>query len=77
MEDILKPIGAIVVVILVFIGASLLMGYPVMWIVNYLFTPAALTSVFGIPALTFWKAFWLSFLCSTLFKNGTSITKEK
>ena len=57
-------------VFMVFIG--LLIGFPVKWMVNYLFTPATLTALFGVAQLTFWKAFWLAFLCSALFKSSGS-----
>jgi hypothetical protein len=46
-----------------------------MWLVNYLVTPSALIAVFGLPALTFWKAFWLNFLCATLFNSASVKTK--
>jgi hypothetical protein len=36
------------------------MGYPTKWLVNYLFSPSLLMSVFGIAQITFWKAFWLN-----------------
>lgn len=57
------------------VGLCLLAGYPTMWIVNYLITPTLLTTVFGISALTFWKAFWLNFLASILFKSTNTSSK--
>jgi len=57
-------------------GISLLMVFPVMWLINYLFTPAVLMFLFGIAKITFWKAFWLTFLTSILFK-GSSTSSSK
>ena len=58
---------------IVVVGAmALLMALPVMWIVNYLFTSAMLASTFGVQAIGFWQAFWLNFLCGTLFRNSNS-----
>jgi hypothetical protein len=51
---------------------ALLMGFPVMWMTNYLFSSAFLQSVFGTNQISFWQAFWLTWLCSVLFKNTSS-----
>ena len=71
MEDVLKVVGLIALVV----GLCLLAAYPTLYIVNYLFTPQLLLSVFGISALTFWKAFWLNFLASILFKSTNTSSK--
>ena len=76
METILKAVGAAVLVIGVIIGLCFLSAYPTMWLMNYTFTPTVLTSLFGISALTFWKAFWLNFLCCILFKGTTTTTSK-
>jgi hypothetical protein len=44
-----------------------LVGYPVKWMMNYLFTPTVLHATFGISQMTFWKAFWLAILTGFLF----------
>jgi NhaP-type Na+/H+ and K+/H+ antiporter len=56
---------------------GLLIGYPVMWMVNYLFTPTALIAVFGVPKLSFWQAFTLSLLASTLFSRSSTSSSKK
>ena len=76
MDDILKGFGAFVLIMVIAVGICFLAAYPTLWLVNYLITPTVLTAVFGIPALTFWKAFWLNFLCSALFKS-TSTSNSK
>ena len=72
METIVKGVGAILFVVAILGLVAAIMALPTMLIVNYLFTSAVLLSVFGIPALTFWKAFWLTFLCGFLFKSSTT-----
>ena len=64
-----KVVGAAVVVVVVVAFLALLMGYPTMWIVNYLFASSFLVKVFGVAKLTFWRAFWLNWLAGTLFKS--------
>ena len=76
MEDLVKVAGTLILVVGLFFLISFLAAYPTMWLINYLITPSALAVVFGIPALTFWKAFWLNFLCSALFKSR-SINSSK
>ncbi len=58
------------------VGLSLLMAYPTMWVVNYLFAPPALMSVFWVSQMTFWKAFWLNFFCHYMFKGTSGSSKD-
>ena len=74
MENVMKGIGALVVLFLVIALVGIVIALPTLLIVNYLFTATVLMAVFGIPALTFWKAFWLTILCGFLFKS-TSTSK--
>ena len=77
MEDVVKVVGALVLILGLAVGIALLCAYPTLWLVNYLFTPGTLISLFGIAQLTFWKAFWLNFLCSILFKSSNISTSSK
>jgi hypothetical protein len=77
MEPIVKAFGVVLLATGLIFGLSVLMAYPTMWLVNYLITPSALLSLFGIAQLTFWKAFWLNFLCGFLFKSTSVSTKSK
>ena len=61
---------ALVVAISLLIG--LFIAFPVMWLMNYLFTKQVLLTVFGIEQMTFWKALWLTVLCQSLFKCSDS-----
>ena len=73
MNKFFQVMGMFVLALLMWLGISLLMGFPTMWLVNYLICPAALVAIFGLTKITFWKAFWLNFLCGILFKgHGTS-----
>lgn len=68
---------AVVGIVGLVIGFSLLLAYPTMWVVNYLFAATTLKAIFGISQLTFWKAFWLNFICGTLFKRSSTTTASK
>jgi len=71
MEDIVKAVGTVLLFLAAIVAICFLAAYPTLWLVNYLITPQVLVAMFGIPALTFWKAFWLNFLCSALFKSSS------
>lgn len=60
----------------VFIATMLFLGYAGMYLVNYLFAPSFLLAVFGVTHLTFWRAFWLAFLCGMLFKSFSFKVKQ-
>jgi hypothetical protein len=75
MEGIAK-LFAVVALVLGFLalitGAGFLFAYPTMWLVNYLFTASVLTAVFGVSALTVWKAWALNILAGLLLKSTSS-----
>jgi hypothetical protein len=56
-------------VVLVFVIAAV-MAFPMMWLMNYLFASSFLQFVFGVTQFTFWKAFWLNFLCGILIRSS-------
>lgn len=64
-------------VIVVVVLAVVLMAFITMWLVNYLFAPSFLLTVFGLSQITLWKAFCLNFLCGILFKNISINTSKK
>ncbi|MGB7957236.1 MAG: hypothetical protein WCF77_00110 [Minisyncoccia bacterium] len=76
METFFKVVGAFVFLVGILVIVGLLMGYPVMWLMNYLIAPTALQAVFGISQMTFWKAFWLNVLCGLLFKTTVKTSKD-
>ena len=77
MENFAKAFGAVVLLLVIVSFGALVIGLPVMWIVNYLFTQQVLMAVFGIPQLTFWKAFWIANLTGLLFQSTTTNTNTK
>jgi hypothetical protein len=77
MENFAKALGLVVLLLVVISFVAFVIGLPVMWIVNYLFTQQILMAVFGIPQLTFWKAFWLAELTGLLFTSSSTGKKEK
>ena len=77
MENFAKALGFVVLLLVIISFVAFVIGLPVMWIVNYLFTQQILMAVFGIPQLTFWKAFWLANLTGLLFKSSSTGKKEK
>jgi hypothetical protein len=68
-------IGAVGVIALI-AGIVLLFTFPIMWALNYVFTPAVLMALFGVSKLTFWKTFVLSWVIGTMFKGTTTTTKK-
>jgi len=65
MKTILAYIGALALIA----GLALVFAFPVMWGINYVFTPQVLLALFGISKLTFWKTLVLDWVTATLFKG--------
>lgn len=63
METIVK----ILVAFLMVVAVALLMGFPVMWLWNYV-----MPDIFGLKQITFYQAIGINLLCSILFKNSSS-----
>jgi hypothetical protein len=53
------------------------LAYPVKWLVNYVFAPGVLVSLFGTPQIGFWQALALTFLCGILFKSSSSSSSKR
>lgn len=71
----MKILATVIGVIALIAGIVLLFTFPIMWALNYVFTSAVLTAVFGVSKLTFWKTFVFAWVISTLFK-GTSTSSK-
>ena len=76
MDALLKAIGAIVVFTAIVIALCTLGAYPTKWVVNWLFTPNVIRTVFGVSAISVWQAWALNFICSWLFKSNSSSSKK-
>lgn len=61
---------------IVFVGiialVGLLVGFPVMWLWNWL-----MPVIFGLPTINFYQAFGLYVLCDILFKSSANSNKDK
>jgi hypothetical protein len=69
MDKILKTIGTMVVVIVLVTVFGLVFSFPTKWIVNYLFSPSALFSVFGVTRFDVWHAWALNAFAGIVFKS--------
>jgi hypothetical protein len=67
LEAILTAILGVCGVIGVGVLVAMAIGFPIKWMMNYLFTPTVLRATFGVSQMTFWRAFWLAILISFLF----------
>ena len=56
--------------VMISIALGALVAFPVMWIWDFI-----MPSLFGLPEITWFKAWMLFILCSLLFK--THVTREK
>jgi hypothetical protein len=66
---------SISLVILLVIGLALVLTFPLMWLINWLFTPTVLVTLFGTSQITFWKTFALATVCGWLFKSSATNSK--
>jgi hypothetical protein len=67
MKDVLVLLVGGLTIAVASIVIVLLLGFPVMWLWNWL-----MPSIFGLKALTLWEAIGLSALCSILFQSSAS-----
>lgn len=67
--DFFKAIGLFFVATITLALIAVIGAYPTKWLVNYLFTPQTLLSVFGISQFGFWKALALNYLTGTFFRT--------
>jgi hypothetical protein len=76
LETFLKAIGLGLILFVVVTVISVFMAFPVMWLVNSLFTPFVLLTVFGSSQIGFWQALGLSLLTGVLFKGSSSSSSK-
>ena len=66
------------VIILAFgVFIAILLAYPTMWVINYVFSASLLTFVFGSVKIGLWKAFWVSWLFSRGVSSSPSSKESK
>ena len=70
MTTISDTIEAILTAILVIVVAAAILGFPLMWLWNWL-----MPSIFGLTEITFWQALGLNALSAILFKSNVTTKK--
>ena len=71
MENLAKALGAIFSGIIVFAIAILILGFPTMWLWNWL-----VPKIFGLPTINFWEAIGLMFLSYMLLPKTANSKKD-
>jgi hypothetical protein len=51
-------------------AVALLFNYPLMWLMNYVFTPTVLTVLFGVAKMTFWRTYAFGMLTGLIFRRS-------
>jgi hypothetical protein len=68
MEEVLKWVGVIFILLVMVILLGLLMAWPFMWIWNY----AVVAALSVANPITYWQAYWLSVFTTLVFRSQTS-----
>ena len=71
MTTISNTVEAILTAILVIALAAAILGFPLMWLWNWL-----MPSIFGLTEITFWQALGLNALSAILFKSNVTTKKD-
>jgi len=71
MKNSFETAGAVIGVIGSICMILLILGYPLMWLWNWL-----MPIVFGLPEITFWQAIGLNLISTILFKSTTIKNKD-
>jgi hypothetical protein len=77
MEKFIAAAMVVVIALALLFGLALLMAYPTMWSVNYLFSAQLLFFVFGTAKIGFWQAFVLNMFFGIAFNQNSSSSKSK
>ena len=67
---------AILGVLVLIIAFALLMAWPLMLLINYVFAPNVLWALFGVSQITFWKTVALSIVTGSLFKSDSTSSSK-
>jgi hypothetical protein len=67
----MKALEAILFVVGIFLLSAIIMGFPTMWLWNYV-----MPYVFGLTPITLYQAIALNFLSSILFKSNVSVKRD-
>ena len=64
-------IESILTAILLLATAVILLGFPLMWLWNWL-----MPTLFHLPTITFWQACGLQLMAALLFKSNVNVNKN-
>ena len=70
MTEVYKRIGMLCGVLFIIIVFSLLIAFPIKWLWN-----GVMPDIFGLPEITFWKAYGM-YLLSHLLLRGVTINEK-
>jgi len=71
MTKITDTIAAILTAILLIALVAVILGFPLMWLWNWL-----MPSIFNLPEITFWQALGLNALATIFFKQSINTKKD-
>ena len=71
MNNITETIGSILTAILVIVSVAAILGFPLMWLWNWL-----MPGIFNLPEITFWQALGLNALSTILIKPTINTKKD-
>lgn len=57
MATIIKAVIVLILALATALLLTTLLTYPIVWAINYVFTPGVLIALFGVSYMTFWKTF--------------------
>jgi len=72
MDTFLKLLGAAVAGLFLTVFVALLVGFPIMWLWNWL-----IPAIFGLVQINIWKAIGLNLLCGLLLRSSMSTKSNK
>lgn len=75
MEKVFIAIGAITLLVVLMVGIGALLAFPVMWLVNGLFTSTVILTVFGVTKVGFLQAWGVLILSGLLLKSTNTSSK--
>ena len=75
MKKFLMAVTTMLLFLALITGIGAVLAFPVMWLVNGIFTSAVLLTVFGVDKIGFLQAWGLLILSGLLFKSASAPSK--
>ena len=73
---IIAGLFAFIGVFVLITALALLMAWPLMLLINYVFSTALLTFLFGAAKISFWKTVALNIVTGGLFKSASTSSRK-